>query len=250
MLKQLETTLAEERLAHEGGPLMRAAWRDVLMIHFLIDPAELQGHVPFELDLCEGWAVVTLVAFRMEEIRLEVAIDFPNWIMAPAEHTFLNVRTYVRVGDEEGIFFLSEYVPKLLARFIGPVTYGLPYRFTQMNYQHHGGGRCFFGDIGRREKLVFAAEYALEATDGEVDEFDDFVHERYNAFTRRRGETIRFRVAHPRWEMHRARMLAWEDGLLERDFPFWDRTQFVAAFFTPGFDDVALGAPVVLREER
>ena len=46
-----------------------ADWMRVLMMHFEVDAGALQRHVPYELDLNEGRAFVTLVAFTMENMR-------------------------------------------------------------------------------------------------------------------------------------------------------------------------------------
>src|SRR6476661_8831060 len=50
-------------------PLAVANWERALFIHFAIDPAVLQPHVPFPLDLCEGRAYVSLVAFTQTNVR-------------------------------------------------------------------------------------------------------------------------------------------------------------------------------------
>lgn len=236
--------LAAFELAAEGGPFLRGAWRDALMLHFAIDAEELQPHVPFGLDLFAGRAIITLVAFTMNDVRLEAIPGLPHWLLTPLEHTFLNVRTYVRHGGERGIFFLAEYVPKLLARVLGPMTYGLPYRFTPMRYEHDARNRRFVGKLGRDAGIFFEADYAL-APGGEAaaDTFEEFALERYNAFTRRFGRAMRFRVAHPPWRMHRARLLAWDDALLRADHAFWPMARIIGGHFTTGFPEVAMGAP-------
>lgn len=235
--------LATVELAAEGGPLMRAAWRDALMLHFVIDAETLQPHTPFPLDLFEGRAVITLVAFELTDLRFDAWPRQPKGLMAPGEHTFLNVRTYVRHRGELGIFFLNEYVPKLLARIAGPATYGLPYRLTRMRYEHDARNRRFAGRLGWRKRVEIEADYALAPEIAAPGTFEEFVLERYNAFTRRFGRTVRFRVEHPPWPMHRARLLHWEDGLLRADHPYWPEAKYIGGHFTAGFDDVALGRP-------
>lgn len=230
-------------LAAEGGPLLHGDWRDALMVHFAIDAEELQPHTPFPLDLFEGRAIITLVAFRMERLRLTAWPRAPGWLMQFGGHAFLNVRTYVRINGERGIFFLNEYVPKLLARMMGPATYGLPYRFTRMHYEHEPRNRRFTGRLGWQKNIEMEADYALAPELTQPGTFEEFVLERYNAFTRRWGRAFRFRVEHPPWRMRRARLLRWKDELLRADHAFWARTRYVGAHFTTGFRDVAMGAP-------
>ncbi|WP_309379935.1 DUF2071 domain-containing protein [Cerasicoccus frondis] len=233
---------AVETMNAEGGPLMYAGWRDVLMLHFIIEPEELQPHTPFPLDLFEGQAVITLVFFQMTDLRLARWPNLPHWLLKPGEHIFLNVRTYVRVNGEPGIHFLREYVPKLLARIAGPITYGLPYKWTTMHYAHEQHNRRFQGELARGG-IAIVADYAFAPDPADEDGFNEFVLERYIAFNRRLRQTLRFRVKHLPWQMHRARLNVWRDDLLRAALPFWTKTEFVRAHFTPGFPDVGMGKP-------
>src|SRR4051794_7493254 len=92
---------ADEPLAKTWRHVFVADWMNAVFIHFAIDPAVLQPFVPFALDLNDGLAYVSLVAFTQRRIR-------PRWggraaaaLSGPlATHPFLNVRTYVRHGDD------------------------------------------------------------------------------------------------------------------------------------------------------
>ena len=53
--------------------------------------------VPFPLDLHEGRAFVSLVAFTMRDLAPRRGGRWTSWLLRPiATHEFLNVRTYVR----------------------------------------------------------------------------------------------------------------------------------------------------------
>src|SRR5258706_16407793 len=99
-------------------PLFRADWRDVLFVHYSIDPAILGPHVPFELDLFDGRAWVSIVAFTQARFRPAWGGRLAEWLMRPvATHGFLNLRTYVRGGGAGGgraIYFISEWIPNRL----------------------------------------------------------------------------------------------------------------------------------------
>jgi uncharacterized protein YqjF (DUF2071 family) len=56
-------------LSRRGEPLLLADWMRVLMMHFEVDAKHLQHDVPYQLDLYDGRAFVTLVAFTMENMR-------------------------------------------------------------------------------------------------------------------------------------------------------------------------------------
>src|ERR1700720_156490 len=50
-------------------PLFVADWDDVLFLHFEVHPRDLQSAVPFELDLRDGRAYLSLVAFTQRRLR-------------------------------------------------------------------------------------------------------------------------------------------------------------------------------------
>ena len=56
-------------LSRPGEPLFLAGWEHVQFIHFEVDAAQLQRDVPFPLDLRDGNACVSLVAFTMRGMR-------------------------------------------------------------------------------------------------------------------------------------------------------------------------------------
>src|SRR6266478_4990920 len=93
-----------ERLAEPVfRPLFRADWRDVLFVHYSIDADVLAPHLPFELDLFEGRAWLSLVAFTQARFRPAFGGRLGEWLMRPvATHGFLNLRTYVRGGGASG----------------------------------------------------------------------------------------------------------------------------------------------------
>src|SRR5690349_4742700 len=114
---------ARERfLSRAGQPLLVADWAGALFLHYEIDARELQPFVPFELDLWNGRAFVSLVAFTMRGMRFARFGQLGAWACHPiATHEFLNLRTYVRHGDDAGICFLSEWLPNWLSVLFGPL---------------------------------------------------------------------------------------------------------------------------------
>src|SRR5678816_2358450 len=77
-------------------PLFLADWVGAVFIHYEVDPAALQPYVPFDLELWNGAASVSAVAFTMRNFRTSVLPRIGRWLLRPiSEHGFLNVRTYV-----------------------------------------------------------------------------------------------------------------------------------------------------------
>src|SRR5271154_7174231 len=97
----------ERVLSLPGEPLFLADWDRALFIHYEVDAVLLQRELPFALDLWHGKAFVSLVAFTMRDMHPRLGGRITAWLVKPiATHSFLNVRTYVKHGDERGIHFI------------------------------------------------------------------------------------------------------------------------------------------------
>ena len=197
--------------------MFTADWLDVIFVHYRIAPAHLAPLLPLPLDLYGGDAYVSLVAFTQSRLRPTHGGRLGESLVSPlAHHEFLNVRTYVRHGDARGIFFMTEWIPNRLAAFVGPRTYGLPYRLGRLAY---GGVRREIEAAGRRLSIsrgtgASPMQPAAPATarrermgeasmPGDPHELDEFLLERYTAFTHRNGVIRRFDVAHAPWRQRR-----------------------------------------------
>src|SRR5262245_19678143 len=88
----------DRMLSLRGEPLFLGSWMEVLMIHYEVAPGELQALVPFELDLWNGRAFISLVGFRLKGMRPRWGGRALGWLFRSED--FLNVRTYVvRSGE-------------------------------------------------------------------------------------------------------------------------------------------------------
>jgi len=134
----LSRVARQRMLAQRGEPLFLADWVDVLMIHFEVERSALQRATPFPLDLFEGRAFVSLVPFTMRRMRPRLGGRLAGLLFRPiATHEFLNVRTYVRHGHDNGIYFLAEWLPNAWSVRIGPTAFGLPYRLGRFTGARH-----------------------------------------------------------------------------------------------------------------
>jgi hypothetical protein len=151
-------------LSQRRETLFIAAWVDALMIHFQVDAKELQRDVPFQLDLLDGKAFVSLVAFTMRGMRPRLGGKLAALLFRPiATHHFLNVRTYVRHAGECGIHFIAEWLTSRLAVMLGPTTFGLPYRYGRISYRGDLENAGFTGqvaDVNNGAALKFEARLA------------------------------------------------------------------------------------------
>src|SRR5581483_402315 len=77
----LPSLAARERmLGVRGEPLLYADWLRVVFVHFEVEAGVLQRAVPFELDLFEGRAFVSLVAFTMRGMRPRIGGKLGAWL--------------------------------------------------------------------------------------------------------------------------------------------------------------------------
>src|SRR5690242_15200228 len=94
---ELSEAARRRLLSSRGEPLFLADWLRPVFIHYEVPARLLQRDVRFELDLHEGKAYVSLVAFTMRRMRPFYGGALTAWLLKPiANNDFLNVRTYVR----------------------------------------------------------------------------------------------------------------------------------------------------------
>ena len=226
--------------------LFRANWLNVLFIHLRVDPARLQNRMPLKLDLFEGEAFITLVAFTQSRLRPCIGGALGRIIATPlARHEFFNVRTYVRLGDTRGIFFLAEWVPNRLAALIGPRMYGLPYHLGRLRCCNDCRRRWMSGEVAAAGR-TFAYRAWLQSRDvapAQDGTRDHFFLERYVAFTHRNGIVRRFDVEHEPWPQTRADAELLKTTLLPLSGDWYGDATLVGANYCAGVADVAISAP-------
>ena len=232
-------------LAIPGEPMFYARWDRAVFIHYAVDPAILQREVPFELDLREGRAYVSLVAFTLAGMRPRLGGKLGEWIFKPiATHEFLNVRTYVRHRGEPGIYFLAEWLSNPLSVRLGPRSFGLPYRFGRISYDHARADDTLHGRVkARNSELVYRGTVcAGEFESCAAGSLTEFLMERYTAFTQHGKRSRFFRVWHPPWPQAQAKLDLVSDSLLADSGAWWASAECVGANYSLGVD-VWMGRP-------
>ncbi|HEY6169874.1 MAG TPA: DUF2071 domain-containing protein, partial [Verrucomicrobiae bacterium] len=170
-----------------------------------------------------------------------------------ATHDFLNVRTYVRHDGESGIHFMTEWLSSQLAVHLGPRSFGLPYRLGQIQFHHDLEAALIRGRVrDARTGGVFAyhAEFAHCSTVGPCPQgsLDEWLMERYTAFTHRHGSSRFFRVWHESWPQMPVVAEITEMSLVTKNWPPLRGARLIGANFSPGVRDVWMGWPHRLRE--
>jgi uncharacterized protein YqjF (DUF2071 family) len=178
-------------------------------------------------------------------MRPRIGGKLGEWLLKPiATHEFLNVRTYVRDRGEPGIYFLAEWLSNPLSVRLGPRTFGLPYRFGRLVYDHAPDGSALRGTVDAREgRLAYEGKIRdsnFEAS--ETDSLAEFMLERYTAFTWRRKRSRFFHVYHSPWEQAPADIEVSAETLLAGTGAWWKTAEYIGANYSPGAE-VWMGRP-------
>jgi uncharacterized protein YqjF (DUF2071 family) len=252
--KPVETTdppgeAARKRLQSvKGEPLFLADWSRAAFIHYEVPAEDLKRDVPFELDLHEGKAYVSLVAFTMQRMRPFLGGRLTEWLLKPiARNDFLNVRTYVRHRGEPGIYFLKEWMNNPLSVRLGPWTFGLPYRFGELNYQHRHEIGVLNGTVrehtGGNSFCYTATSIPPNFAPCPNGSIDEFLMERYTAFTAHGAKRRFFRIWHHPWAQQAIQVSVTENRLLRDTWPWFADANLVGGNYSPGAQDVWMGRP-------
>ena len=242
--------LARRRLDDDGGPALVADWTPAVFIHYAVDADALQPLVPFPLDLHDGRAYVSVVAFIQRDLRPTVGGQVAAFFSKPlATHPYCNVRTYVVVDGEPGIYFLAEWIPNRLAALLGPPLYGLPYRLGTLRFDI-ADATDLRGDVRATDALRFrfraSGERFATPESAQPDGLSEFLIERYTAFTMRGRTPLRFRIWHEPWAHVPVDVEVPDDSLLEVTGNWRRHACLICGHHSAGVRDVLIGRPCKL----
>jgi uncharacterized protein YqjF (DUF2071 family) len=127
--------------ANRPWPLPARDWRlaqtleDVLFCHWRVPGSALRAVVPpaLELDRYRGETWLGIVALRFANLRLRGTLPVPFL----SRFLGLNVRTYVRVGEKPGIFFLGLDAASQIAAAAAQRIYRLPYFQARISHERN-----------------------------------------------------------------------------------------------------------------
>ncbi len=186
---------------------LTAAWHDLAMLNFEVEPLLLADLIPpgTELDNWNGTTFVSLVGFRF--LKTEVC-----GFSIPFHRDFdeVNLRFYVRrrEGTElrRGVVFIREIVPRWAIAFMARKLYNERYVALPMTHRKESRG----------ESAAFV-EYGWQSASGwnrmslniegnsflpDPGSLEQFITEHYWGYTLQSdGSTMEYRVEHPGWRV-------------------------------------------------
>lgn len=188
-------------------------WRELFFLHWTFEPEQVAKLLPagVTLDVWDGCGYVGLVPFVMQGVR-------PSWLPRAMAMDFLetNLRTYVVVNGEPGVWFFSLEASSWLAVKAARVGWGLPYFHAAMHTAREGDRIRY-----RSQRRGAAAALSLDASIGAPlgastpGTLEHFLMERYLLFSLKGGHLERGQVHHPPYPAQRADVHAVSTTLLE-----------------------------------
>ncbi|MBL9139785.1 MAG: DUF2071 domain-containing protein [Verrucomicrobiales bacterium] len=198
------------QLQHRPWPLpsapwnWRQSWLDLAFLHYRVEWATLRAQLPnwLELDEFDGTPWVTIVPFKMANLRTRAASWFPPLASFPE----LNLRTYVTVGDKPGVWFFSLDADCLPLVIAARRWFGLPYWKASIHL-HRTPDAFQFTCRRSAGEALFEARYQPASNSpffAAPGSFEKWASERYCLYSTSPNGPIRLEVHHGPWPIQRA----------------------------------------------
>ena len=182
---------------------LTARWSNLFLATYAVPEELLTPRLPpgLELDRFQGHCFVSLVAFDFLETKV-LHLPWPGFRDFPE----INLRFYVRCGDQRGVVFIREFVPRTFIAFVARTFYNEPYSAATMSSQSHEDDQTITTvhrlDWGGRMNTISATGFKSIARPA-PDSPEHFFKEHEWGFGKDgRGKTTYYRVEHPVWDTY------------------------------------------------
>jgi uncharacterized protein len=187
---------------------LTAAWKNLIMANYAIEPAVLTPFLPAftELDDYNGNYFVSLVGFMFEDVKIK-GISIPFHTHFPE----VNLRFYVRHRGSDGtikrgVVFISEIVPKPAIAWVANTIYKEKYAAAAMQYAVEITNTGFVFDYSWRWKGRNNSIKATVSANGAPmpeGSKEQFIFEHYYGFSSVTDTlTNQYTVEHPSWNVY------------------------------------------------
>ena len=197
----------------DGRPVGFQKWRDLLFLHWIVEPGILRALLPndLEVDTYDGQAYVGVVPFAMQDVRPL------RWWPTAVAFRFLecNVRTYVVHNGRPGVYFFSLDAASRLAVWTARAGWSLPYYFARMGLSRQDD-ECEYdtsrvgSDVRHHVRYRVAEELGVSAPGT----LQHFLLERYLLFVKRKQTIHVGQVHHSPYPVQRVELLQCHDELI------------------------------------
>lgn len=174
-------------------------WNDGIFLHWQVDYNELRKLVPdeLEIDLFNGKPWVSLVAFTMEKIRPKYLPAFPPI----SDFHEINIRTYVKLNNKTGVYFLSIEGGKKLSCKMAKGISELPYRFSSIK-RTKNTYESYNSKLNDKLYLKFSIGESITNKTS----IDSWLIERYALFQDTEKSINKFEIHHLEWAMSEVKL--------------------------------------------
>ncbi|MFD7972659.1 YqjF family protein [Streptomyces clavifer] len=194
---------------------MTQSWLDLAFLHWAADPADVAPLLPAGTapDTLDGVTYVGLVAFRMHRVGLFRLPGLPYLGTFPET----NVRLYSRDSEgRRGVVFRSLDASRLIPVAVARTMVRLPYVWSRMEVRRdadtltYTSRRRWPGPRGAHSRIVLRTGERIEHPSA----LEHFLTARWGMHTTFFGRRTYLANTHPRWPLHRARLIDCDESLV------------------------------------
>lgn len=203
-----------------GSPVMYQRWRELLFLHWSVDPKVVSRWLPpgLRVDTFDGRAWIGIVPFSMQGVRprglpaVKGLSNFPE----------LNLRTYVHdAHGRPGVWFFSLDTPKRLPNWIARTFFHLNYRLARMEFTDRGGSLHCRSELRRDGAWDRPQDFCWSRGGSHLpaqpDSLEFFLAERYRlfAYNPRANKLLTGRVHHSPYPLQEAKVAQFSTRLFK-----------------------------------
>ena len=182
---------------------LTARWSNLFLATYAVPEQLLWPRLPpgLELDYDGGYCFVSLVAFDFLKTNV-LGVPWPGFRDFPE----INLRFYVRRGEQRGVVFIREFVPKPIVAWLAQTLYNEPYASAEMASTVREDEReinvVHRLDFGGRLNTISATGVKPAVRPGPETIEHFFKEHEWGFNVNRKGQTRRYRVEHPIWDVY------------------------------------------------
>lgn len=179
-------------------------WEDILFIHQPMNYETLRSFVPypFEIDMYNNQGWLSIVLFRATKSRLRF---MPEYLSFPPFYQ-MNIRTYVRFGNERGVYFFNIHANNSIVETTGNIA-GMPFMKAPMTINQEGDNLLFKAhQLFDHPQSKFHVSYEPMSQDVNMhpDLLPHFLAERYAIWMIRGNTILKAPIFHSHWKPKQA----------------------------------------------
>lgn len=196
-----------------GRPVLRQLWRDLIFVHWRVDPDEIAHLLPRGIvpDVFDGSSWVGLIPFEMRDSAVLGGPPVPYF----GTFTEVNVRLYgVDASGRRGVVFCSLEASRLAAVLTARVLFRLPYQWARAAYTVTDDLVSYRSErfAPGRPSTRISVRTSTRQVNG--DALAEFLTARWLLFVTQGDHTVVMANEHEPWPLFEADIVTLRDGLV------------------------------------